>query len=116
MSNIRIVGYVDDFVVICLSEDDAKWAKARLGEFLRERGLEYSEQKTQITDMDNGFNFLGFNIRRYKVNDTRSGYKLLIKPSKENRKKVIDKLRQSWSELKGHNIKAVLKKINPIIR
>ncbi|MCP4651117.1 MAG: maturase [PVC group bacterium] len=116
ISKIKFVRYADDFVVFCLTEADAEWAKARLGEFLHERGLEYSEEKTRIVDLNTGFDFLGFNIRRYKVSNTKSGYKLLIKPSKESQKKVIDKLRQSWSELKGHNVIAVLKKINPIIR
>lgn len=116
LSTIRIVRYADDFVVICLTEADAEWAKVRLGEFLHERGLEYSEEKTRITDMDTGFNFLGFNIRRYKSSNTKTGYKLLIKPSKESQKKVIDKLKQVWSELNGYNVISVLKKINPIIR
>ena len=116
LSKIRILRYADDFVVICETLEDAEWAKVRLWEFLSERGLEYSEEKTQITDMDKGFNFLGFNIRRYKVSNTKSGYKLLIKPSKDSQKKVIDRLRQAWAEANGHNVNSVLKKINPIIR
>ena len=116
LSNIIIVRYADDFVVICLTEADAKWAKMRLGEFLNERGLEFSKEKTGITNLDNGFNFLGFNIRRYKVTRTKSGFKLLIKPSKETQKKVIEKLRQGWKESKGQSVKVVLKNLNPKIR
>ena len=115
-SRIIIVRYADDFVVICLTEEEATWAKIRLGEFLKERGLEYSEEKTRITNMDEGFNFLGFNIRRYKVSNNKSGYKLLIKPSKESQKKVIGKLRQCWTESKGKSVPTVLKLLNPVIR
>ena len=89
LSNIIIIRYADDFVIICLTLEDAKWAKQRIGEFLKERGLEFSEEKTRITNLDEGFDFLGFNIRRYKVSTTKSGYKLLIKPSKKSQKKQI---------------------------
>jgi len=51
--------------------------------FLKERGLELSEKKTTITHIDDGFDFLGWNFRKYKG-------KLLIKPSK----KSIDKVTQ----------------------
>lgn len=54
-------------------------------EFLETRGLTLSEEKTKITHIENGFDFLGFNIRKY--ND-----KMLIKPSKEGVKRFLDKI------------------------
>ena len=54
--------------------------------FLKERGLELSEEKTHITHIDDGFDFLGFNVRKY-------GGKLLIRPSKPTVKRFLDEVR-----------------------
>ena len=54
--------------------------------FLKERGLELSVEKTKITHVDEGFDFLGFNVRKYKG-------KLLIKPSKANVKVFLNNIR-----------------------
>ncbi len=81
------------------------------------RGLRLSEEKTQIVHLSEGFDFLGFNIRHYPApNTARSGYKLLIKPSKESVLRLKERVRREWMTLKGHNIMAVLKRINPIVR
>ena len=55
--------------------------------FLKERGLILSEEKTLITHISEGFDFLGFNVRKY--NGT-----LLIKPSKKSQKRFTDKLHE----------------------
>src|SRR3712207_2853735 len=77
-----------------------------------------SEEKTRIVHLAReGFDFLGFNIRHYPAPDTsRSGYKLLIKPSKESVRKFKARVRREWMALKGHNVMAVLKRLNPIVR
>ncbi|MEV6638421.1 hypothetical protein AB0M54_47685 [Actinoplanes sp. NPDC051470] len=49
--------------------------KARLAAWLTPRGLAFNEDKTRVVDLDEGFDFLGFNVRRYRG-------LLLIKPSK----------------------------------
>lgn len=64
-------------------ENDIKPAVAN---FLKERGLELSIEKTMITHIDDGFNFLGFNVRKYQG-------KLLIKPSKESINTFLKKIR-----------------------
>ena len=53
--------------------------------FLKERGLELSEEKTRITPIDAGFDFLGFNVRKYAG-------KLLIKPSKDAIKGFLERI------------------------
>ncbi|MBL1816448.1 HNH endonuclease, partial [Klebsiella pneumoniae] len=55
--------------------------------FMRERGLELSEEKTAITHIDKGFDFLGQNVRKYNG-------KMLIKPSKKNLKNFLCKVRE----------------------
>jgi RNA-directed DNA polymerase len=84
---------------------------------LEERGLSLSQEKTRIVHLTKGFDFLSFNVRHYAMpQTTRSGYKLLIKPSK---KAVTDKrreLRDVWLSLRGHSVEEVLRRLNPIIR
>src|SRR5262249_3313814 len=69
------VRYADDVVVLCRSQQQAGQVKARLAEWLAPRGLAFNEDKTRIVYLGEGFDFLGFNIRRYP------NRKLLIKPS-----------------------------------
>jgi RNA-directed DNA polymerase len=112
-----VVRYADDFVVFCESEEDTEAARQDVKDWLATRGLRLSEAKTRTVHLTEGFDFLGFNIRHYRAPKTaRSGYKLLIKPSKESVRKLKDRLREEWMKLKGCNIIVVLKRLNPILR
>jgi len=111
-----VVRYADDFVILCESKEDAQTARNQINEWLKRRGLTLSPEKTQIVHITEGFNFLGFNIRQYKVKNTTTGYKLLIKPSKESIKKTKAKLREVFLEHHGKHIDLLIGKINPIIR
>jgi RNA-directed DNA polymerase len=112
-----LVRYADDFVVLCESKEDAEMSKQILREWLKERGLALDEEKTFIVHLTDGFNFLGFNIRLYATPSTsKSGYKLLIKPSKPSEIKIRKKLAQEWRRLKGKDVKTICLKLNPIIR
>ncbi len=112
-----VVKYADDFVVLCESEQDAREAKAILTTWLQERGLAFSEEKTKIVHLREGFSFLGFNFRHYpQPNSARSGYKLLIKPSKETVVKMRKKLRDAWKGTVGQPTVAVIRHLNPIIK
>jgi RNA-directed DNA polymerase len=116
VSSRAVVRYADDFVVFCESKEDAEQAESTLQEWLGKRGLSLSQEKTQIVHLSQGFDFLGFSIRHYKDQTSKSGYKLLIKPSKESVQKIRNKLRDEWFNLLGSNVNAVLKRLNPIIR
>jgi RNA-directed DNA polymerase len=112
-----VVRYADDFVVFCESREDAERSAMVLSEWLNERGLKLSPEKTRIVHLSEGFDFLGFNVRQYeKPLTTRHGWKLLIKPSKESVKKVRKKLRDEWRSLTGQNVKTVVSRLNPIVR
>lgn len=65
----------DDFIITGRSKEALEEIKPLVVDFLQERGLTLSEEKTKITHIDDGFDFLGYNIRKYKG-------VLLIKPSK----------------------------------
>jgi RNA-directed DNA polymerase len=113
-----VVRYADDFVVFCESQEDALMVKNQiLPPWLAERGLSLSEEKTRIVHLTEGFDFLGFNVKHYPApRTTRTGYKVLIKPSKKAITRKRQELREKWLGLKSHNITAVLRALNPIIR
>jgi RNA-directed DNA polymerase len=117
IGNRAVVRYADDFVCFCETREDAERVEGILTEWLKERGLTLSEEKTRIVHLTEGFDFLGFNIRHYPAPQTsRTGWKLLIKPSKEAVRDVQKKLKDQWDKAQGSNVPSVLAKLNPIIR
>ena len=86
LHKVNFVRYADDFIVTAASEEIANELAVLVKGFLKERGLELSDEKTQITHIDDGFDFLGWNFRKYKGN-------LRIKPSK----KAIDNVTRKIS-------------------
>ena len=104
-----LVRYADDLVALCHSKHEAEQVKARLAGWLAPRGLVFNEAKTSIVSLDEGFDFLGFTVRR------QSG-KLLIKPSKAALRRIRERLRTEMRALRGANADAVLIRLNPIIR
>lgn len=105
--------YADDFVVVCKTKEQAEDIHIKLQTYLKERGLELSEEKTRIVNISEGFNFLGFNIRMFP---TWFGEILLIRPSKETMKKSKEKIRQIFKECHGRNADFLVRKLNPLIR
>ncbi len=104
-----VVRYADDLIALCLSREQAEEVKSRLATWLVPRGLAFNEEKTQVVHLDDGFDFLGFNVRRYRG-------KLLIKPSKAAVQRLRKRLAVEMSALQGANVKAVVARLNPIIR
>lgn len=111
-----VVRYADDFVIFCLTKEDAELARDEINSWLSTRGLSLSVEKTKIVHLLEGFDFLGFNIRHYKVNNTKTGFKLLIKPSKEFLAKTRSDIREIFLNHIGGKIDSLIGKINPIIR
>ncbi|WP_260724143.1 group II intron reverse transcriptase/maturase [Dactylosporangium roseum] len=105
-----LVRYADDLVVCCHSQEQAQQVKEQLAAWLAPRGLAFNEDKTTIVALEHGFDFLGFNVRRY-----RRG-KLLIKPSKTAVKRIRERLATEVRALRGANAMAVIARLNPIIR
>jgi RNA-directed DNA polymerase len=104
------VRYADDVVVLCHSQQQAGQVKAQLAEWLAPRGLAFNEDKTRIVHLSEGFDFLGFNVRRYP------NRKLLIKPSQAAIRRVRERLASELRTLRGGNAMAVIARLNPIIR
>ena len=110
MHKIHLVRYADDFIITGTSQVLLEYGvKPLVEQFLLERGLELSHEKTRITHRQDGFDFLGQNLRRYE-----SG-KLLVKPSKKSVKtflaKIREVIREHGSTGAGDLIRALNKKI-----
>lgn len=92
-SQVNLVRYADDFVITGNTKELLETqVKPLIEEFLLERGLELSEEKTAITHIEDGFDFLGQNVRKYNG-------KLIIKPSKKNVAAFLANIREV---VKGH--------------
>jgi len=104
-----LVRYADDFVVMCYTRDQAEAARSQLTQWLAPRGLSFNQDKTRIVHVDDGFDFLGFNVRRY-------GGKLLIKPSKAAVARFRQRLTAEVRSLRGSGAMMVIITLNPIIR
>jgi len=104
-----LVRYADDMVALCHSRQQAGQVKARLAAWLAPRGLVFNEDKTRVVTLEEGFDFLGFNVRRYHG-------KPLIKPSKAAQRRIRERLRTEMRSLRGTNSPTVIKRLNPIIR
>jgi RNA-directed DNA polymerase len=105
-----LVRYADDLVVMCGSREQADQVKTWLAAWLAPRGLTFNEEKTRVVRLEEGFEFLGMHIRRY-----RNG-KLLIKPSKAAVQRFRKRLTAEMRSLRGVNAHAVVSRLNPIIR
>jgi RNA-directed DNA polymerase len=105
---VNFVRYADDFIVTADSEETAKEIAELIKSFLEERGLELSEEKTLITHIDKGFDFLGWNFRKYNG-------KLLIKPSKKSIDKITKKISDVIKQGKAWNQEKLIGVLNPII-
>ena len=105
-----LVRYADDLIAMCHSREQAEQVKARLAAWLAPRGLAFNEGKTRVVGLEDGFEFLGFHIRRY-----RNG-KLLIKPSKAAVQRLRKRLTTEMRAMRGANAHAVVARLNPIIR
>jgi RNA-directed DNA polymerase len=104
-----LVRYADDLAVLCASRAQAGQVKERLAGWLEPRGLRFNEAKTRIVHLSQGFDFLGFSIRRYPNG------KLLTKPSKEAMRRIRERLSTEATAMRGANADALIARLNPII-
>ena len=109
-----IIRYADDFIIVCKSEPEANRIKQEIAHYLHDTtGLSLSMEKTRISHINKGFDFLGFNIRKYKSRNNRDDEILLIKPQKE---KVTETLRE-WKQVidrnNGNTLEIMLLQLRP---
>lgn len=109
-AKVNFIRYADDFVVTADSKELLE-SKVRplIAEFLAERGLTLSDTKTKITHVSEGFDFLGWEVRKFDSF-------LRIVPSKRNTAAFYDKVRTRLRELRGVKQDDVIFALNPIVR
>ena len=90
---VNLVRYADDFIVTGSSPEILEKAKSAIALFLEKRGLQFSPEKTKISNIKDGFDFLGWNFRKYG----KTQEKLLITPSKKNVKTCLENMKR-WVE------------------
>jgi RNA-directed DNA polymerase len=107
---INVVRYADDFVITGTSQEVLETeVKPWVVQFLATRGLQLSEEKTRIVHIDEGFDFLGWNFRKYAG-------KLLIKPSKKNAKAFYGKVKEVIERHKTVTQEELIRMLNPKLR
>lgn len=133
--SISLIRYADDFVILAPHKTQIIVLKEIVKTWLAEMGLELNSNKTRIvstfkrpeifTSQEVGFNFLGFNVKQYKVgkndsgklsNGKKLGYKTLIKPSAKAVKKHYDDIARIIDNHKNASQQALISKLNPVIR
>jgi RNA-directed DNA polymerase len=113
-NKVNLCRYADDFVITGSSKELLEnEVMSVVREFLSARGLTLSEEKTRITHISDGFDFLGQNIRRYRHGMPNS--KLIIKPSTKNVSTFLDGIRETIYQLRGASQAAVIDVLNPKI-
>lgn len=109
-NQVNLVRYADDFIITGRTKERLESeVKPLVENFLTERGLALSEEKTGIAHIEDGFDFLGWNVRKH-------GGKLLIKPSKRNVKAFLDDIRATVKANKQAKQANLIRLLNPQIR
>lgn len=127
-----LIVYADDLVLICEELTVVQQCQQIISEWIGELGLELKPEKTRLVhtlneheDEKPGFNFLGFNIRQYRVGKHHSGetskgkklgFKTIIKPSREKLQAHYRALNEYVEKNKSSSQAALISFLNPIIR
>jgi len=107
---VNFVRYADDFVITAKSKEIIEEEiKPFVIEFLKERGLTLSAEKSKITHINEGFDFLSQNVRKYKG-------KLIIRPSKTSVQSFKDKVKTIFKNNRGIPAHALIRILNPVLR
>ena len=107
---VNLIRYADDFVITGGTKELLeKEVKPLVEQFMRDRGLQLSPEKTCVTHIETGFDFLGQNLRKF-------GGKLLIQPSKKNTHTLLDKMRQIIRRNGGYSQADLIRQLNPVLR
>jgi RNA-directed DNA polymerase len=108
-SKCGFIRYADDFVVTARSQEELVSLRPKLEGWLGERGLEMNTEKTRIVSIEDGFNFLGFNVRHYQG-------RCLVKPEMDKVFAFLRRIREWLNCHKQETPDVVILKLNPILR
>jgi RNA-directed DNA polymerase len=111
---IHFIRYADDFIVTGYSKEILEnRIKPAITAFLKERGLELSQEKTKVTHITDGFDFLGQSVRKYQ---SQGKLKLLIKPSEKNIFSFLEGIRKVIRKARSITQAGLIRQLNSKIR
>jgi RNA-directed DNA polymerase len=111
MSKVHLVRYADDFLITGTSKELLRdQVQPLVAHFLKERGLELSHEKTRITHVEAGFDFLGQNVRRYRCG------KVLTKPSSRSVKTFLSKIQETIDNSSQRTAGELIRRLNQQIK
>lgn len=106
---VNLIRYADDFIITGESKELLEnEVKPLVEKFLAERGLELSQEKTKITHINEGFDFLGQNMRKYDG-------KLLTRPSKQSVSEFKKEIKVMFKKLLAVSQVTLIRNVNPMI-
>lgn len=109
-NKLHVIVYADDFIVTGRSREFLEQdVLPEIRQFFLERGLRLSEEKTLVTRVEDGFDFLGQHIRKFRD-------KVVVKPSKKNTKAFLDRVKESLRTKRAATQLEVIRALNPMIR
>ena len=116
---VHIIRYADDMIITSRTQEIAKRNRDIVEQFLGSRGLQLHPDKTKVTNIKEGFDFLGFNFRRKTAKkelnkDTDQETVLIIKPTEKGTKRIMEKIKKII--VKDNPMEMIVKGINPILR
>jgi RNA-directed DNA polymerase len=111
-SPYALVRYADDGVIFAKTQESCQIAKGKLQKWLAIRGLELSEEKTKISHISEGFDFLGFHHKQYKTASRKRGKVLLIKPSKASIQAFKKQMTLVWKKGLSWDTQEVIENLN----
>ncbi|WP_220812436.1 group II intron reverse transcriptase/maturase [Pseudomonas paralcaligenes] len=114
---VNLVRYADDFVVTAASKEllidiVMPWVE----QFLASRGVALSPDKTCVTHIEDGFNFLGWSFRKYAPTSPHRKTKLLIKPASKNVKAFYENIRLIIKESGTLTQEVLIGRLNPVLK
>lgn len=112
----RLVRYADDFVILVngtRGHADALWDE--VADVLSEAGLRLAPEKTQVVDIDEGFDFLGFRIQRHRQKGS-DRYHVYSYPSKTSEKKIRRKIKTATKQVTQHSADQLFRQLNSMVR
>ncbi len=107
---INVCIYADDFIITgATAEVLENKVRPAVDAFLRNRGLSLSQEKTKITHINDGFDFLGVNIRKHRN-------KLIVKPAKSSVKRLLADIREKIKSNRTAKTDNLIRLLNPMVR
>lgn len=114
---MRLIRYADDFVILVRgSRAQAETLWDEVAGVLAPMGLRLSQEKTHLTHIDQGFDFLGWHIKRRKKKGTGGRTQVYTYPSKKSLASIKDKIRILTRRNAHRTLADLLRRINPVLR